>query len=501
MKRFGKTVTNLWILIGLVLMAAVSFADENDIEACIVQVIVTFQEHDSSLPWKKRRPGVRSGYGVIIGNSQVVTTESLVRNHKLVELRRVRKGEKITAAVEMSDCQVNLALLKIPSGTDAAAIVPMRLAETVPGKAEVEIVQFDETAQTQRGDGRVSQIAVSKLPKAPYRSLVFNLMTDMSVNGEGAAVIYEGRLAGLIMRYNRNTQTGSMLPYPVLRHFLNDAAELPYRGFACAGFLWTSLVDPGKRAYLNVEHNGRGILVLSCLPDTGAFEALKPNDVILEWDGHVIDNLGFYEDPEFGRLELSYLIKGRREPGDVVPVTIIRDRSQTTVNLELGRRTDSANLIPENVTGEQAEYLVNGGFIIRELTGRYLHAGGGDWKRTVDPRLVHLYLTRRHITERPGDRVVILSGVLPDPINIGYQHHFHNTVITSLNGRPVRNMADVFRVVDRDRNVMRLTLQSVGVELVLDQEELAAANSRLKRLYRLPKFRYQRDSAWQATDD
>jgi len=470
----------------------VSFPDlDTNAMPAIVQVIVTFQEYDSFLPWQTKHPADRRGYGVVVGESRVITTESLIRNHKLVELRQPGSGEKVLATVVMSDYQANLALLRIPGTMKAAGLTPVQIADHVAKGAGLRVLQFDDTSQVQHGDARILQIAMSPLPRSSYRSLAFTLLTDLNINGQGAPVVYEGLLAGLIMNYDHSTLSGKMLPYPVITRFLDDISESPYTGFASAGFLWTSLVSPVKRAYLNVGNIKGGILVLSCLPGTGAAQSLEADDVILECDGYALDNLGFYEDPEFGKLAFSYLIKGRHEPGEVISMRIIRHGAETTVKLKLANHPDGAALIPENVTGHQSEYLITGGFVIRELTGRYLREHGADWERTVDPRLVHLYLTRKHRPECAGDRIVILAAVLPDPINIGYQH-FADQIITRLNGRPVTNMADVFNVADTDGSVHRITLQSVGTDLVLDKDELPAADSRLARFYRVPRLRHQR---------
>jgi S1-C subfamily serine protease len=278
---------------------------------------------------------------------------------------------------------------------------------------------------------------------------------------------------------------------------MRDADKTPYPGFASAGFFWTTLVAPAKRSYLDVKAPGKGILVLSCVPGTGAAESIKPNDVILEWDGHAVDNLGYYEDEDFGRLAVSYLIKGRRVPGETIPVRVVRDQKEILLQLRLGHQNDRDALVPENVLGAPTEYLVEGGFVITELTGRYLRAHGADWERTVDPRIVHTYLANKHAAATPGEHVVILAGILPDPINIGYQQRFRNEIITAVNGQSVSNMTDVFRIVDKDGSLRRFTLKSVGVDLVVDQEELAVANARLARQYRIPALRFQEKHAKQ----
>ena len=475
----------------LVLLPCTFVQAEDNATSGLVQILVTYQENDPFLPWQKGPPGVRTGYGVAVGGSRVLTTESLIRNHTLVELRKPRTGEKIPATVLIADPEVNLALLAVEDSDRMKGLVPLQVADNLDRKAKVEILQFDEISQVQRGDARVLQIAMADLPKAPYQSLTFDLLTDLNVNGEGAPAIKDGLLAGLIMNHDPVARVAAMIPCPVIRHFMRDADKAPYIGFASAGFFWTPLVDPSKRSWLKVEDSGVGILLLACVPGTGAAASLRPNDVILEWDGHRVDNLGYYEDPEFGRLAMSYLIKGRRVPGDTVPVKIVRERTEAVVRVELARLEDRDSLVPENVLGAPTEYIVEGGFVITELTGRYLRAHGADWERTVDARVVHTYLASRRSATAPGEHVVILAGVLPDPINIGYQQSFRNEIITAVNGQSVSNMTDVFRIADKDGALRRFRFKSLGVDIVLDQTELAAANTRLARQYRVPALRLQ----------
>jgi S1-C subfamily serine protease len=478
----------------LLLWATAAVAAPDGLESALVEVSVAVQEFDPFLPWQHKEPVVRRGYGILVGNSQVLTTENLVRNATLIELRRPRTGEKIAASIELSDCQVDLALLKTIDTNNNMAESAALMAEHVDRTNAVEILQFDETSNIQRGKAQIVNISVSELPTAPYPSLIFSLLTDLNVNGEGAMVTVDGKVAGLIISYDPGTRVGRMLPYPMIKRFLDDALKPQYAGFATAGVIWTPLVDPVKRSYLGVTQTGKGILVLSCLPGTGAAAALKPNDVVLAWDSKGVDNLGYYDDAEFGRLGFAHLIKGRREPGEVAPVTIIRDRAEQTIDVKFDRWVDSSALIPEDVTGEQAEYLVEGGFIFRELTARYLRAHGGDWQQSVDARIVHLYMTQRYSPSQPGEHVVILAGVLPDTINIGYQH-MQNQIVTGINGKPVLNMADVFRIMDADGDIKRVTLKSIGVDLVLDDKQLPIANQRIADLYRVPNLRYQRSAS------
>lgn len=457
----------------------------------LVRVMVTYQDYDPRLPWRQSAPGKRSGYGIMLSKRRFLTTERLVRNNALVQIQRPGSGIKTTAVVEIADWQMNLALLRISEETATQGLVPVELATSVASRVSLKVVQCDESDQPQITDAEVLRVAVEQIPNVPASSLIFDVLTTVNVNGESAAVLYGDKLAGLFISYDSNTRIGKMLPYTVLKRFLNDAHNPPYEGSASAGFLWAPLIDPVKRKFFGVTDTDVGILVLSCVPYSGAAEVLQSGDVIIEWDGHVIDNLGYYIDSQFGKLAFSYLTQSRR-PGEKIPATIIRNKERKQITVPLTRMNDEHTLVPEGINEGQPEYLVEGGMLLRELTGNYLKAYGGNWEKSADSRLVHLYRRRKYAVEKQGDRILILSLVLPDAINVGYQS-YRDEIVTAVNNKTVRNMADVFRIVDNDGGLQRLTLRDSAVDLVFDSSEMQVANSRLQKVYQIPSLRHQKN--------
>ncbi len=472
---------------------ALASAEADPVHSSVLKVLVTFQTEDPILPWRKLPPSKRQGYAVAIASHQLLTTERLIRNATLVEVLRAQRAEKIPARVAACDEQANLAVLSLEEGARTGSHVlplhPVRRMEGPETNRTVRFVQFDETDALQQGTGEIIQRYVGPLPDGHAYSLLFKVLTEFHINGEGAAVLQEDRLVGLVMSYDRNSRMAEILPWPIVNQFLHDVETPPYEGFGSAGFLWDPLVDPAKRAYLGVHASGKGILVRTCLP-TGTAEppALKPNDVILVWDGHALDNLGFYDDSEFGRLRFPYLIRGRRKPGDRVQVTIVRDRQTQQIEVPIRRFRDEDCLIPENIEARPEAYLVSAGCVLRELTGRYLRGRGPNWHHHTDPRLLHVYFTRRLHPAAPGDRIVILSMVLPDVLNVGYQS-FHDLLVTHVNGQPVRNLQEVCRIVDADGGLQRLHVVSSDVPLVFDARETEAADARVRQQYRIPNLR------------
>jgi S1-C subfamily serine protease len=453
----------------------------------VVDVLVTVQSCDERMPWRLSRPQFRQGYGVVVAPGRVLTTEELVRQAALIELRQPGRAVKYAATLRQSDPQVAAALLEVSDAAFRRELEPVTLASNLVRGAQTRIVQYDDSGLRQEGAGRIVEIGVEPLPAAPSALLTFRVLSDLRVQNPGAPVYTDGQLAGVMMRYDAQHQTGFVLPAPVIARFLQAAAEPRYLPPPDGGFAWVPLVDAAKRRYFGLGDEKGGVQVVEVATNASASGVLEPNDVLLQWDGFAVDNQGFYADPEYGRLRLSHAIEGRRRTGERVAVTFVRQGAHRQAEITLRPHTDADALVPENTVGAPPEYLVEGGFVLRELTARYLRTGGRG-VAGANLRLSHLYLARGERPDQAGDRVVILAGVLPDPVNVGYQE-LHDEVVTAVNGEAVHNLRDVARILDRDNGIQRLAFQGRGIDVVLDTAQRSAVNARVGRTYRIPELR------------
>ena len=456
----------------------------------VVQVLTTHQAYEQLLPWQKRQPGTRSGYGVRVANDQILTTEALVRNATLVELRLPQSGKKIEAQVLETAPAANLAILKVSTPKALQNTVIHQVADRYNTTKPSTIAQFDDTRERQYGEATHIKTSLSMLPNGGGQALLHSLQTDLVLNGRGAPVLQDGKLAGIVSSYATATRSAELIAAQQLHDFVQAVKAGEFVGYATAGFSWATLNDPQKRRYLGAHSLEGGVLVLGTRPGSGAAASLRPQDIILSWDGFAIDDLGFYTDPDYGRLLMPYLIKGRRKPGDTIKVKLLRDRKPIDVSVVLANIDTVDTLIEENLTNERAEFVLEGGVLIRELTGAYLRAYGDSWSTRINARLVHLYYTQNKVQRDPGERIVIISRVIPDPINRGFEM-FTNNIVTELNGKPVKNMTDVFAIRNADQQITRIKVQSVGVDLVLDPSTLEIANQRIAQRYRIPYLSYQ----------
>lgn len=465
----------------LTLVVSTAFAD--GMEKSIVEVIVTSQRPDARLPWRRERPVMRVSYGTVVAPGRILTTEDTVRNATLVEVQSPGQATKYTARVIRADARIGTALLAIPEEL-AGRFTPVTWDGVQGRGASVTLAQFDKGAQLQTANGRVAQTSVSALPSAPHAILTLSILSDLKLERIGAPVFANGRLTGMVIRYDAANQIIEALPSGILKRFSESAASSNYQGFASAGLRWAPMLDPAKRRYYGLKDDNLGVTVLRTIPGSGASKSLEADDVILRWDGSAIDSHGFYLDPEYGRLNFPHLIT-RRTPGESVSVTVFRNRQETNVTVTLDAFDDSRALIPLNTEGIASEYLIEGGLLIRELTADYLTSAGKNWMVLNSPQLINLYLTRAQFPEKPGQRVVILVGILPDDINKGYEM-IRDQIVTHVNGKPVASMKDVFAIRKADGGVTRVTMQNLAADVMLDPEVLAQANRRIAENYRIP---------------
>src|SRR5207248_2944440 len=96
----------------------------------------------------------------------------------------------------------------------------------------------------------------------------------------------------------------------------------------------------------------------------------------------------------------------------------------------------------------EPEYLITGGLVFQVLTDSFLQSWGPEWKQQAPFRL-NYYNQEPPTDERPA--LVLLSQVLPDDYNIGYQD-LHYLIVRKVNGQPVKRLADLRQALSQPLN-------------------------------------------------
>ena len=274
------------------------------------------------------------------------------------------------------------------------------------------------------------------------------------------------------------------MPASFIQSILEARRKGQYRGLGYFHFYWHRSRNPESLAHLKLPGEPRGIIVIDVprRPDA-VLEVLKPMDVILQIDGFPIDIDGDYRDPEFGNLMLENLSTRGKGAGDRCQMQVWRDGKLTNVSYLLPKYDYLNGLVPIATYDQEPEYLVVGGLVFQPLTQPYLESSGPDWKKNAPFRLQALPEPTADGGKRP--KLVLLSQVLPDSYNIGYQQ-YHGLVLDHVNGQVVTRLADLQQALQKPSNAFHLLQFRAGeglqrMVIAAGAEESEATSRVLKR--------------------
>jgi hypothetical protein len=213
---------------------------------------------------------------------------------------------------------------------------------------------------------------------------------------------------------------------------------------------------------------------------------VKARDIILKVDNFEIDIQGDYQDPDYGHLSLENLATRRKWAGEEVRLQVWREGKAVDVTYRLPKADYSSKLVPDAVFDQDPEYLIVGGLVFQPLTETFLQSWGSDWKRRSPFRLFY-YTTDHPSQERPS--LVLLSQVLPDVYNLGYQD-LRLLVLDNVNGKKIKRLADVPEALKSPVDGFH-TLQFVQSDstrrMVLGAQDLEPATRRVLKRYGITK--------------
>jgi len=287
------------------------------------------------------------------------------------------------------------------------------------------------------------------------------------------------------------------IPASYIQSVIEARKKGQYQGLGYFHFYWQPAANPASLARLKLSGEPRGVIVIQ-VPDRpdGGEQVLKPQDIILNIDGFDVDIQGDYEDPEFGHLMLENLATRGRWAGDDIKMKIWRDGKPMEVTYRLPKYDYSTTLVPFATYDREPEYVVVGGLVFQPLTDSYLQSWGADWKRRAPFRLLYY---RNDPPSKDRSSLVILSQVLPDAYNIGYQDQ-KGLVVDKVNGQRISKLADLREALKNPQNGFHIIefIQSDSLRRVIlaagDPEQEATARV-LKRYGINEPFHLLADSA------
>ncbi|KAK3004157.1 hypothetical protein RJ639_019053 [Escallonia herrerae] len=436
----------------------------------VVKVYCTHTAPDYSLPWQKQRQYTSTGRHVsvafMIGDGKLLTNAHCVEHNTQVKVKRRGDDTKYVAKVLAKGVECDIALLSVESKEFWEGAKPLSFGRLPRLQDSVTVVGYPLGGDTiSVTKGVVSRIEVTSY--AHGSSELLGIQIDAAINpgnSGGPAFNDQGECIGVAFQVYRSDDVeniGYVIPTTVVSHFLDDYERNgKYTGFPCLGVLLQKLENPALRACLKVPSN-EGVLVRRVEPTSGASDVLKEGDVIVSFDGVNVGCEGTVPFRSTERIAFRYLIS-KKFTGDVAELGIIRDGAFMKVQAVMSPRV---HLVPYHIEGGQPSYLIVAGLVFTPLSEPLIDEECED---SIGLKL--LAKARYSLARFKGEQIVILSQVLANDVNIGYE---------DMSNEQASSCKDKFLVFEFEDNYLA----------VLEREVSAAASSRILTDYGIPSQR------------
>lgn len=449
-----------------------------DSAAALVEIEITKTEYDYRLPWNSRNLQSRKN-GIIIGGNQILTTADGFSGQTLCRIRKGGVTHQYTATLKWVDYYANLAILDVE---DAAFWVGMRsthLSENIPQSGALQIIRWRNGRIEERA-AEIIRLDVGKSKMSYVHHLTLSASTDMDGAGWAEVILSKNEIIGLTTASANDKLT--ILPSPFIASVLKQKASANGSGIGHFDFSVMDGKNPALLQSKGMPATDIGVVVTKVGTRRLAANTLKVGDVLLAIDGFEINNDGKYIDPTYGRLSLYGLATRNDGAGDTLPMRIWRDNQEITVDYILPRAEFEKDLVPDRRYDHAPQYLIAGGLLFQPLTGPYLNAYGKN-----KPLLLDYYSYHADLPERDG--LVILSSVIPDNYNHGYEGT-RQLIVDRINGQTINTIADVAEALATAKDEFHRIefMPDQGLKhIVLDVATMQSATQRILEHYNIPK--------------
>jgi hypothetical protein len=405
-------------------------------EHSIVSVEVARKQYDYYQPWSKRtHKTVKTG--TVVADHQILTTADEMHDRTLVRLQKGGRGQWFIGEVSWIDYQANLALIGVNDPEFWKDLKPAIFGHVPPSGGSLQILRWREGKLENRA-AEFGQYTVREGQLTPVDVVALESSSEIQGVGWGEPLVYDSKVVGILWAQDGRTCIAE--PALQVKDILEARKKGSFNGLGYFHFMWQQSENPANLARLKLPGPPRGVVVIDVpqRPDE-CDQVIHPQDILLNIDGFDIDSQGDYNDPDYGHLMLEALSNRHRSAGADVKMKIWRDGKPLDVTYRVPKSEYTNSLVPQAVYDREPEYLLVGGLLFQPLTEAYLQSWGRDWK-TRAPFRLNFYRNEPASKDQPG--LLLLSQVLPDAYNIGYQDQKF-LVIEKANGQPVHRLSEL----------------------------------------------------------
>ena len=446
-----------------------------DMDNSVVQIEVSRRQYDFVQPWTRRVDQLQK-VGTIVGAHEILTSAEYLADLTLLRLQKGGRGKWYQGEVEWVDFHANLAIVTCKDENFWKGLKPIRIAESTPRSGDAYLSRWRAGVMETRSLD-ISRMHVKRGKLTNIDLLFLEVNSDVPGTGWAEPIVQNDKLIGITS--SKEERTATVIPSSFIKQCLDQRKN--WKGLGYFAFVWEPTENPATLEYLKLPGDPRGVVIIET--PTNEVTALKLHDVITEIDGFAIDSKGDFRDPQNGVLNLECLSTRKHWAGDEVKIKVWREDKFLDLKYRLPKVDYNTEVVPDFVFDKEPEYLLLGGLLFQPLTGPYLQSwGAGDWQRRAPFRLT--YLAKKKATpDMPS--AVVLSQILPDKFNLGYQDARY-LVVDSINGQKIRTIRDVAEARKHPKDGFHEVLFEKGdslTRIILDANEADAATRRTMERY------------------
>lgn len=463
----------------LLLLPGSVWAQQNVIRQSLCRISNTAQEPNYRAPWLPGQMGGGTGTGWVVNATHVITNAHVVSNARFLTLEKENDPKKYIAEVEYVAHDCDLAVLKVKDAAFFKNTEPLPLGPIPEIESAVTVFGYPI------GGDRLSVTRgiVSRVDFRTYSHSVMDshltIQIDAAINpgNSGGPVMQQGKVVGVAFQgFSGDVaqNVGYMIPTPVIRHFLKDIEDGHYDRYMDLSIGIFNTLNPAMRTALGLADDDRGVLVSTVSSAGVCAGILLPGDVILAVDDHPVASDGFVELE--GERVLMAEVAERKFLGDTIHFSVLREKKPLELTVKFTQAFPYT--VQANAYDVQPTYVLFGGLLFQPLSRNLM--GAYRFENLRIEYLFEFFISKEVYREHP--EVVVLSAVLPDPINT-YLNDFKDSVVDEVNGEKIGSLRDMAAALAKQPEIFVIKFVGNGRPLVLERSALEAANQRIRQRY------------------
>lgn len=448
----------------------------------VVKIFTVSSSPNYCLPWQNKSQRETMGSGFVIPGRRILTNAHVVADHTFVLVRKHGSPTKYRAEVQAVGHECDLAILVVENEEFWQNMSHLELGDIPYLQEAVAVVGYP-----QGGDNiSVTKGVVSRVEPTQYvhgATQLLAIQIDAAINpgNSGGPAIMGDKVAGVAFQNLSGAENiGYIIPVPVIKHFISGIEERGnYVGFCSLGLSCQSTENVQLREHFHMHPGLTGVMVSKINALSDAHKVLKKDDILLSFDGVLIANDGTVPFRNRERITFDHLVS-MKKPNETAVLKVLRNGEEHEFKITL---QPLQPLVPVHQFDKLPSYFIFAGLVFVPLTQPYLHEYGEDWYNTSPRRLCERAL--RELPRKAGEQLVILSQVLMDDINTGYER-LAELQVKKVNNVDVENLKHLCQLVEGcEKEAIRFDLDDERV-IVLNYSMAKVATSRILQRHRIP---------------